>query len=146
MMTRKAFIRVATGGLAAAASSSLAGIVGGCAPSSRVVHAQTADTKAIVPLASLPDLEQPHEYARVFIGGLSNPVLLFRQDDGEFWALESTCSHRGCEVKKLRTMFECPCHGSEYDLQGNVLRGPAPEPLTRYRVDRLADRIEVHLE
>jgi cytochrome b6-f complex iron-sulfur subunit len=146
MMTRKDFIKLATGGLAAAASSPLAVLAEGCAPSARVVHARTTGSKAIIPLASLPDLDQPHEYARVFIGGLSNPVLLFRQHHGELWALGSTCSHRGCEVNKLRTTFVCPCHGSEYDLEGKVIQGPAPEPLNRYRVDRLADRIEVYLE
>src|SRR5437867_990904 len=42
------------------------------------------------------------------------------------------CSHLGCSValnKDART-FDCPCHGSRFHLDGTVLRGPAPVPLS----------------
>jgi len=36
------------------------------------------------------------------------------------------CSHLGCKINKMANdRLVCPCHGSEYDLNGNVIKGPA---------------------
>lgn len=43
----------------------------------------------------------------------------------------SHCSHLGCKIDKLANgKLVCPCHGSEYDLNGNVTKGPAYKKLT----------------
>jgi len=40
--------------------------------------------------------------------------------------LSSHCTHLGCKINKIENgRLACPCHGSEYDLEGNVLKGPA---------------------
>lgn len=36
------------------------------------------------------------------------------------------CTHLGCKIDKWENdRLVCPCHGSEYDLQGGVIKGPA---------------------
>ena len=43
----------------------------------------------------------------------------------------SHCSHLGCKIDKTENgKLVCPCHGSEYDLQGQVIKGPAYKNLT----------------
>ena len=38
----------------------------------------------------------------------------------------SHCTHLGCKIDKMEgNRFVCPCHGSEYDLNGEVVKGPA---------------------
>lgn len=60
---------------------------------------------------------------------------LFVVHDGAgFAALSAVCTHLGCNVKKGRVGFECPCHGSRYDELGHVTSGPAPKPLEWYRL------------
>lgn len=50
--------------------------------------------------------------------------------EGQITVLSSHCSHLGCRIKELRNeKLICPCHGSEYDLTGKVLRGPATKNL-----------------
>jgi Rieske Fe-S protein len=39
----------------------------------------------------------------------------------------------------------CPCHGSEYDLLGRVLEGPAERPLTRFPVSVEGDDLVIVL-
>ncbi len=60
-------------------------------------------------------------------------------DDGSFLALSRSCTHLHCSVPwdEGKKQFVCPCHGSAFDLNGDVLRPPAPRPL-----DLLHVRIE----
>lgn len=65
---------------------------------------------------------------------LANPV-----DDGVdqegFVALYGVCTHLGCLPKWVDTnhRFECPCHGSKYQLDGHWIEGPAPRSLDRFK-------------
>jgi cytochrome b6-f complex iron-sulfur subunit len=49
-------------------------------------------------------------------------------------AISTTCTHLGCIVGIADTGFNCPCHGSRYDQDGNVSSGPAPKALPWYKV------------
>jgi Rieske Fe-S protein len=53
-------------------------------------------------------------------------------------ALSATCSHLGCTVTLPTgaTQFLCPCHGSVFDLVGNVVHGPAEAPLSHFNWQR----------
>jgi cytochrome b6-f complex iron-sulfur subunit len=42
--------------------------------------------------------------------------------------------HRGCQVEPAEGHLVCPCHGSEYDNAGAVLKGPTQLPLIRFPV------------
>ena len=60
--------------------------------------------------------------------------------EGRLIALEARCTHLGCkpEWNAGRGVFRCPCHGSRFAPDGQVLTGPATEALHRYaiRVER----------
>lgn len=55
-------------------------------------------------------------------------VAVYRDDKGVY-AISRVCTHLGCIVKPTEEGFECPCHGSRYDKDGTVTKGPAPRPL-----------------
>ncbi len=50
-------------------------------------------------------------------------------------ALYGVCTHLGCLPKWVETngRFECPCHGSKFQLSGAYIEGPAPRALDRFR-------------
>ena len=47
------------------------------------------------------------------------------RDEGGLYALSAVCTHLGCTVGETETGFECPCHGSRFNLKGAALQGPA---------------------
>lgn len=62
---------------------------------------------------------------------------------GRFWVsqpeeglvvLFGVCTHLGCLPKWVdaNERFECPCHGSKYELNGKYIEGPAPRSLDRF--------------
>lgn len=63
-------------------------------------------------------------------------LYLVRTDDGGFIALYRKCTHLDCVVlwDESRQWFNCPCHGSQFSPDGDVLNDPAPSPLTRFPV------------
>ncbi len=54
------------------------------------------------------------------------------------YALSAVCTHLGCITRHLadEKAIACPCHGSRFDLEGNVTHGPAPRPLPWVEVRR----------
>lgn len=62
------------------------------------------------------------------------PALLIRHENG-FSAISLVCTHLGCIVRNDAQGFACPCHGSRYDADGNVLQGPATKQLQKLRVE-----------
>lgn len=46
----------------------------------------------------------------------------------EDYAVNAVCTHLGCVVpwNRAANKYMCPCHGSQYDNRGKVVRGPAP--------------------
>ena len=61
---------------------------------------------------------------------------LSRLEDGGFLALSRKCTHLGCTVpwESDEKKFVCPCHGSAFDITGNVISPPAPRALDIYPV------------
>jgi cytochrome b6-f complex iron-sulfur subunit len=55
-------------------------------------------------------------------------VAVFRDGSG-VWAISTVCTHLGCIVKQEAAGFACPCHGSQFKLDGAVTKGPAPKAL-----------------
>jgi cytochrome b6-f complex iron-sulfur subunit len=60
-------------------------------------------------------------------------VALVRDAEGVF-AISLVCTHLGCIVRSTAQGFECPCHGSLFTRDGEVLKGPAPKALPWYQV------------
>lgn len=56
-------------------------------------------------------------------------VIVLRNGDGDVAAISLICTHLGCTVYRVATGYQCPCHGSQYDNEAEVVGGPAPEGL-----------------
>ena len=65
-------------------------------------------------------------------------VFMFSDENGLF-AISAICTHLGCIVSSAEFGFQCPCHGSQYDEDGNVIGGPAPRPLEWFEIQQEVD-------
>ena len=65
------------------------------------------------------------------------PVIVLLTSTGQYKAFSARCTHLGCTVQYQTEggpHFGCNCHGSEYDMNGKNISGPAPRPLPPFRV------------
>lgn len=70
------------------------------------------------------------------------PALVAQPTAGQVVAFSAICTHQQCVVAAAGAEFDCPCHGSRYDAAtGDVLNGPALEPLSAIPVAVSGDRI-----
>jgi nitrite reductase/ring-hydroxylating ferredoxin subunit len=84
----------------------------------------TTDTKAVL-------LATPDGTARDY----RNQGFLLLKDATGIYAMTTICTHMGCTVGlPIGTRITCPCHGSQYDLGGGNLVGPAILPLVHFPV------------
>jgi glycine/D-amino acid oxidase-like deaminating enzyme/nitrite reductase/ring-hydroxylating ferredoxin subunit len=60
-------------------------------------------------------------------------VAAYRDADGRLHTVSPICTHLGCHVafNAAEKSWDCPCHGSRFGVDGNVLDGPASDPLER---------------
>lgn len=63
---------------------------------------------------------------------VNDEIMLIRKSDTEFIAIKTICTHKGCDVELEGDKFICPCHGSEFSLDGKVQTGPAKTDLKTY--------------
>lgn len=70
---------------------------------------------------------------------------LVRTMEGGFIAIYRKCTHLGCAVpwNQAEQKFICPCHASEFEMDGQVMNPPAPRPLDRFGVSIADGRVTV---
>jgi cytochrome b6-f complex iron-sulfur subunit len=83
---------------------------------------------------------------RTLVQGLKgDPTYLVVEGDGTLagYGVNAVCTHLGCVVpwNAAENKFMCPCHGSQYNNQGKVVRGPAPLSLALAHADVTDDKV-----
>lgn len=96
----------------------------------------TSETRReVIRVASTNDLAP--NTARIFKVS-KDPVIVVHTATGQYKAFNARCTHLGCVVQFTTDEgpphFSCNCHGSEFDINGKNIVGPASRPLVPYKV------------
>jgi len=69
-------------------------------------------------------------------------LAVFKDESGNIHAVNPACTHIKCEVawNDTEKSWDCPCHGSRFDIDGNVLTAPARKNLEQVKVDTLLEK------
>ncbi|NOK06382.1 MULTISPECIES: ubiquinol-cytochrome c reductase iron-sulfur subunit [Myxococcus] len=107
-----------------------------CAP--RVPSGPPGEGWVEVSLVNHPALEVPGGAAEVRIPQALLDVVVVHTSPGCYTALWRICTHGDCAVDWVPAdgVMECPCHGSRFTWEGQVLNGPATRPLAAFPVVR----------
>ena len=105
----------------------------GCSPEEEEA-AKTQD-------ANLPAADVPVGSGTV----IEDTYVITQPKDGEFFAFSSVCTHQGCQVTRItEEAIICPCHSSNFSVTtGEVISGPAEEPLPKYEVSESGGTLTV---
>ena len=76
-------------------------------------------------------------------GILDGKKVAIFNDGTNLMVLENVCTHRGCQAawNEAAGTWDCPCHGSRYQVDGSVLQGPARRDLAQlsFQVDEAGE-------
>jgi cytochrome b6-f complex iron-sulfur subunit len=146
-MNRKEFIR--NGSLACLTGTLFSSLLSGCASSVYYAKHQIQSQQLVV---HKKEFEQQgkdqkktlRKYVVVKSEQFPFPICLVRISEGEYHALYMECTHRSCELNPQGTFLQCPCHGSEFNLQGQVQNPPAEKNLRTFKVTTQDETIRIH--
>ncbi len=99
--------------------------------------------KVAFKLDKVKKLKEVHGWAILKIK--DRQILFVRDSENTIKALNPICTHKKCTVEynKEKGHIVCPCHGSEYALDGTVLKKPSTEPLGFYESELRDDDLIV---
>jgi cytochrome b6-f complex iron-sulfur subunit len=123
----------------AAGAAALGAVAAGLGMAARLLVPAARAAPAL--RAGRPDEFPPHSLRLLALA----PIFIAREEAG-FAALSARCPHLGCLVQRRGSGYVCPCHGSEFDERGAVLRGAARRGLRWLRVAVTADAVFVDPE
>ncbi len=127
---RDFLVKVGTGALALAGTGTVVGTFEYLKPN------------ALLEPAAMFNAGSPDDYPEGVDSRWLNKQRVFIVRRGkELYSLIGICTHLGCipPWRPSEGVFHCPCHGSIFAVNGDVLRGPAREPLYRAPLEIRAD-------
>ena len=79
--------------------------------------------------------------------GTDEKILVVHSGGGKLSAVSAICTHKGCDIDYDIELgyLVCPCHGSQYSLDGQNITGPAKRPLKQHNVETEDGQVVISL-
>lgn len=105
------------------------------------------ENQLIVPLSEfeIPKKDKSRSFVLLDSPISKYSICVFKTKEEDYSASLMRCTHKGCEVNVEGNMYSCPCHGSEFSNTGDVLEGPAKEPLKTFKTTTDKENLYVNI-
>ena len=141
-MQRRTFIRSSCNSCLLLATGFLMPALSGCGPGAySVFNAAPADDKLIVPT----DAFAKGSLVLVRPKGWFYAIALRKKEDSTYSALLLKCTHQDNQLDASSNGFSCSLHGSAFDQDGRVTKGPAERTLTSFPVTTANNALIIHI-
>lgn len=133
-LSRRTFIRQASVLGACACCLGALSMMESCSTSASVAGTEKSIVETPGQVSILKSAFAGQSYLKVNTSKFKDPIFINTNPDGTYTAVLMNCTHKGCGLSASQGKFVCPCHGSEFDLSGHVLTGPAKTDLQSFQV------------
>jgi Rieske Fe-S protein len=140
-MERRNFIKTGCNACIAFGSGILLSSIASCSPKLSITKVTEKDMKFSIPESEMAATD----VKLVTVKNFDYDVFLKKNTDGSYLALAMICTHAGHSLVKTGNKFYCSLHGSEFDLNGSVTKGPAERHLVHLPVINKNGLLEVTL-
>lgn len=89
--------------------------------------------------------EKSRKYVLLNVDFSQFPVCVYRTGSDKYVASLMQCTHNVCGLIVEGGIYACPCHGSEFSTEGEVLDGPAQENLKTFEIEVDDENIFIHI-
>ena len=93
---------------------------------------------------SLESTEKSRKFVLINVDFSQFPICVYRTGSDKYVASLMQCTHNVCELTVGGGIYTCPCHGSEFSTEGEVLEGPAEENLKTFELEFDDENIYIH--
>jgi Rieske Fe-S protein len=138
---RRQFLRSSCNFCLLAAGGFLLSELAACSPGSKVLKLPVAGNDLQVPLTAFSGpllLVRP--------SGWYYDIAVRKTEEGPYEALLLQCTHQQNQLVITPQGYKCNLHGSQFDENGRVLKGPAERPLKRFDTTLNKDQLIIHLK
>jgi len=115
----------------------------GCGPAAyQVIHTEIHDDQIQVPLAGFA--QSPLQLVRP--NGWLYAIAVRKKEDNTYSALLLKCTHQDNQLTTTGNGFTCSLHGSAFNTEGAVTKGPAERALKPYLTTTDQTNLTIHLK
>ena len=113
----------------------------GCGTPYQVMKTPILENKVKVPLTSFTQTNT------VFVRpqGWYYDIAVEKKADNTYQALLLQCTHQENQLTPTGNGYHCSLHGSDFDKQGNVRKGPAEQPLHHFETSTNDNTLNIHI-
>jgi cytochrome b6-f complex iron-sulfur subunit len=142
---RKFFVKSVSAIAVVSASGLMTTIINSCtnnnptAPSTptplSTIQVTVVNNEISVSLGASSPIANKNTRALVLYNNGAGAIIVEHNSDDTYKAISGICTHQGCIVSEFEGSsndFVCPCHNSRFDLNGQVVQGPASTNLAGY--------------
>jgi Rieske Fe-S protein len=140
-MQRRKFLKSTCNSCLMVSAGLLFGELVSCSPSTQVFKAPVVDKSVSVPLTLflVPGVQLVRPQ------GWYYDIAVQKKDDQNFTALLLKCTHQQNQLVRSSNGYTCNLHGSQYNLDGTVIKGPAEFSLKHFTTTVNQNQLVIHL-